>query len=137
MGDWDKEFGEFRNSFIKSDIFDGEGTTLTYKSYKKIEPEDLEYIISGTQNKIIKDSKDKPVLDKNGKEIKNSYYDSKFPNGYQIQFTFEEGILSCTSFPMLREMHRISPVDGDKLKIKRDASVLTKTKYFISRVESL
>lgn len=136
MSDWNKEFGESREGWISAKQFDGEGCELTYKSFKKVEPEDLEFIIGGTQNDIIKDSKGKPVLTKEGKEIKNAYHDPLFPNGYQMHIFFEEGTLSCTSFPLLKEMHRISPKSGERLKIRRDASVLTQTKYFISRVNT-
>lgn len=135
MSDWDADFGESRGGFISAKDFDGEGRELLYIGYKKVIPEDMDFTVGGTMNEMIKDSKGALVLTKTGEEIKNTYYDPKFPDGYQLLVIFEEGTLSCGSFPCLKELHRVKPESGDTLRIRRDASVLTATKYFIKKVE--
>ena len=135
MSSWSEDFGEHRGTFISAKDFDGEGRELTYVGYKKVVPDDMDFIVGGTQNEKIRDSKGNLVLTKGGEEIKNAYYDPKFPQGYQLLVEFEEGTLSCGSFPCLKELHRVAPQKGDVLHIKRDASVLTATKYFIKKIE--
>lgn len=135
MNDWNAEFGEARGAYLSAKLFDSpKGVDLTYRGFSKVEPEDLDFIISGTQNKQIKDSKKQFVLNKAGEKIENAYYDAKFPKGFQLRIEFDEGILSCTSFPLVRELHRVKPEPGDLLNIRRDASVITETKYFVKKI---
>jgi hypothetical protein len=133
------QFGEKPNNWISMKEFDAAGgRNLTLRGLKKVVPDDEEFIITGTMNKIVKNNKGVAILTKTGDEIKNSYYDSKFPKGYQLTMEFDEGTVNVSSFPFLKAFNVLRPEVGQVVNIQRITpdGDKTKTQYSMKIIDT-
>lgn len=144
------EFPKSENTYLEAKDFQDQEKVLTFKGWKKKGNEDkkdkkgnitswenrVQYMLKFSYPEMAFNPKTgQPILDKNGKPLRNRNYDPDFPHGYSIVYAFEEGTLECGSNPLWEKFCLVRPKVGDVISIKRVGSGMD-TEWVIKKVGS-
>lgn len=127
------EFPQEQKKFLRSEDFQDQKRTLTFRGWEKVANEDrpangrfpgstwqqsLKYCLRYTYPEFAMDAMTGTQrLGADGKPWKNRYYDENYPHGYLIKYVFDEGVLESGSLPLWKAFCLVSPAPGDRVVI--------------------
>lgn len=136
------------NTYLKNEHFQDNPTVLCFKKWEYVENVDdpadspkkvkltakqkRKYVVGKSHRKFLIDDDGQPILDSNGDKIDNQWYIEKYPEGYTIKYTFEEGTLETGSTPLWKAFCTLKPKTGDMLEIVRTGEG-TNTKWSVKK----
>jgi len=129
------EFPKPHDEYLKTEVFQDNPTTLTFKEFEYVANEDdppeskkrdkltwkqkLKYCLRYSYPKFATDEAGEQILDEDGKPFVNRYYLDQYPRGYTVRYIFDEGTLESGSLPLFKCFCRIRPKAGERLTITR------------------
>lgn len=140
------EFPKSQNNYLTAKDFQDNEVTLTFKGWNKKANEDrlkdgkvtktwvdcLDYCLKYSYPEMAVDKAHRQILDDAGQPMKNRNFDPKYPQGYSIQYIFEEGTLESGSMPLFNAFSRLRPSVGERIVMMRTGELL-ETKWFLCR----
>ena len=123
------EFGQF----LSPKDFQDTEKTLTYRGWERKANEDrmkdgklvkswkdcLDFCLKYSFPEMAKDKAGEPILDSEGKPMKNRNFLPEYPQGYSIVYHFDEGQLESGSSPLFNAFKRIQPKVGERIVMMR------------------
>lgn len=144
------QFPKLTGSFLKPADFQDNPTVLTYRGWEKKANVDrtdkegrlvkswkdcLDFVLKYSYPEWAKDKAGEPILDDDGKPMRNRNYDPTYPQGYSIVYHFDEGTLESGSMPLFKAFSKLQPQVGEKVSILRTGEK-TDTEFFVKRAET-
>lgn len=127
-----ESFPKSESKFLRTDIFQDNEVPLTFLGWDKEANKDVEikgslvgwkqrlkYCLRYSYPEFAIDEAGEKRLSKDGKPFVNKNWDSKFPQGYFINYFFEEGQLTTGSLPLWEAFCMLRPRKGDRLLISK------------------
>lgn len=146
-----QEFPKSKNSFLNAKDFQDNEKVLTYRGWDRKANVDrpamgklpastwqnnLKYCLKYTYPQMATDTMTKEKrLDKNGQPFQNSNYLPEFPQGYTINYFFDEGTFESGSSPLYKAFMVLQPKVGETLIISK-TGVKENTRWSVRRVKS-
>jgi len=146
-----QQFPDLKTEYIKTEDFQDNPTTLTYKGFEYAPNEDdgpdskkktkmtwkqkLKYCLKYTYPEIATDEAGDPIMGNDGKPFVNRYYQAKYPHGYSVKYNFEEGSLETGSLPLFKRFCQLQPTEGERITLLR-TGVDKETKWTVTRAKA-
>lgn len=126
-------FPQEKRKYLTAKDFQDQKRTLTFRGWEKVHnvdrpakgsfkgstwKETLQYVLPYSYPEYAFDkTTGEKRLDSEGNQWKNRNYDPKYPQGYTINYIFDEGALDSGSMPLWKAFCGVSPTPGDRLVI--------------------
>ena len=141
------EFPKSDKQFLKASVFQDQEIPLTFKGWEKKKNEDyikdgkvvatwkqrIKYVLRYSYPEYALDEAGEKII-KDGHAVKNRNFDPQCPQGYSINYLFEEGKIESGSMPLFNAFCLVRPKPGDVITIKRTGKD-KETKWTVKKLQ--